>query len=64
MRDVALPPPYMLDGSLATLEAVVEFYSRGGNPNPHLDREIRPLHLTAEGKSDLVEFLKALSGNP
>ncbi len=62
LRSVALNDPYMHDGSIATLEAVVDHYDRGGEPNPHLDRQLRPLHLTASEKADLVEFLKALTG--
>ena len=62
LREVARTAPYMHDGSLATLEAVVEFYDGGGEANPHLDRRIRPLNLTEEEKSALVAFLKALSG--
>jgi cytochrome c peroxidase len=42
LREVARTEPYMHDGSLATLEAVVEFYSGGGRPNPTVDPEIRP----------------------
>jgi cytochrome c peroxidase len=52
----------MHDGSVATLEEVVEFYDRGGRPNPTLDPEIRPLHLTANQKHALVVFLQSLSG--
>ena len=37
----------MHDGSLQTLEQVVDYYDKGGNNNPNLDTEIRPLHLTA-----------------
>jgi cytochrome c peroxidase len=62
LRNVALTAPYMHDGSLATLEDVVEFYNRGGGKNPHLDASIAPLGLSAEEKKDLVAFLKALSG--
>jgi cytochrome c peroxidase len=36
----------MHDGSLATLEDVVDYYDRGGNANPGLDQELRPLHLS------------------
>src|SRR5207244_5372400 len=61
LRNVALTAPYMHDGSLATLEAVVDFYNRGGGKNPYLDASIAPLGLTAEEKKDLVAFLKALS---
>jgi cytochrome c peroxidase len=52
----------MHDGSLATLADVVEFYDKGGEPNPHLSLEMQRLELTASEKTDLVEFLRALSG--
>ena len=52
----------MHDGSLATLEEVIEFYDRGGNPNPWLDPELRSLRLTAEEKQALRAFLQTLSG--
>jgi cytochrome c peroxidase len=64
LRDVAKSAPYMHDGSIVTLEDVVAFYDRGGRPNPYLDREIHPLHLTDEEKRALVGFLRALSGSP
>ena len=63
LREVARTAPYMHDGSLATLEAVVDFYSDGGRPNPHLDPEIRPLHFSAEEKQILIAFLRSLSGS-
>jgi cytochrome c peroxidase len=53
----------MHDGSLATLEEVVEFYSRGGNHNPNLDPEILPLGLTPEEKRSVVTFLQSLTGD-
>jgi cytochrome c peroxidase len=62
LRDIARTAPYMHDGSLRTLEEVVEFYDRGGILNRNLDEKIKPLHLTRDDKSDLVEFLKALDG--
>lgn len=62
LRDVANTGPYMHDGSLKTLEEVVEHYNKGGNKNPWLHQDIRPLQLKPEEKKDLVEFLKALSG--
>jgi cytochrome c peroxidase len=62
LREVARTAPYMHDGSLATLEDVVAFYDGGGRPNPHLDPEIHPLHLTAEDRHALVSFLGSLSG--
>ncbi len=62
LREVALTPPFMHDGSLATLEDVVDFYDKGGKANPNLDSDIRELHLSVEEKQALVAFLKALSG--
>ena len=62
LREIAHTAPYMHDGSLKTLEEVVEFYNKGGIKNKNLDENIKPLHLTDQEKSDLVAFLKALSG--
>ena len=62
LRDAARAPPYMHDGSLATLADVIEFYDKGGKANPHLDAEIRPLGLTAEERAALSSFLEALNG--
>ena len=62
VRNVALSAPYMHDGSVATLEEVVEWYDKGGHPNPHLSDKIRPLKLSAEEKADLVAFMKACTG--
>ena len=62
LRDVARSWPYMHDGSLATLEHVVDFYETGGHANPWLSPQSRPLHLTAAERADLVAFLHALSG--
>jgi cytochrome c peroxidase len=53
----------MHDGSLATLEAVVDFFDDGGRPNPNIDPEIHPLHLSVEEQQALVLFLKSLSGS-
>jgi cytochrome c peroxidase len=60
LRGVRESSPYMHDGSLATLAAVVEFYDRGGGPNSALDPKIRPLGLTAKEKAALVAFLESL----
>ena len=62
LREVARTAPYMHDGSITTLEEVIEFYDRGGEPNPYLDPELRPLNLTAAEKRALLAFLRALSG--
>jgi cytochrome c peroxidase len=64
LRNVARTAPYMHDGSLDTLEGVVEFYDAGGVPNPHLSSLIRPLGLNGHEKAALVAFLRALSDQP
>jgi len=61
LRNIALTAPYMHDGSLKTLEEVVDYYDKGGNKNPYLDAAIFPLHFTRQEKQDLVAFLKALT---
>jgi len=63
LRNVALTAPYFHDGSMATLADVVDFYDRGGNPNRNLDPAMRPLHLSATQKRDLVQFLQSLTSN-
>jgi len=62
LRNVALTAPYMHDGSLATLEAVVELYDRGGGDDPGKAEWLFPLGLTAAEKAALVAFLKTLTG--
>lgn len=62
LREVGRAAPYMHDGSLPTLEEVVDFYDRGGRENPLVDPEMRPLKLTPDEKRALVAFLKSLSG--
>jgi cytochrome c peroxidase len=52
----------MHDGSEKTLEAVMDYYAGHGNSNPYLDPEMTKIHLSAQDKSDLVEFMKALTG--
>ncbi|MEC9093509.1 MAG: cytochrome c peroxidase [Planctomycetota bacterium] len=58
LREIQRTAPYMHDGSLTSLEQVVDFYNKGGIANPQLDEEIFPLNLTDENKKDLVIFLK------
>ncbi len=62
LREITRTAPYMHDGSIATLEDVVDFYTDGGRPNPYLDRELRPLRLTDDEKTAVVAFLRALTG--
>jgi cytochrome c peroxidase len=62
LREIALTGPYMHDGSIKTLDEVVDFYSKGGRRNPYLDPRVRPLGLTSGEKTALVAFMQALSG--
>lgn len=60
LRNIELTFPYMHDGSLLTLEDVVNFYDQGGFDHDG-EKVLTPLGLTSTEKSDLVAFLKALS---
>lgn len=62
LREVERTAPYMHDGSLKTLEDVVDFYDRGGHENPALDPLLRRLDLDVSDKAALVAYLRALSG--
>jgi cytochrome c peroxidase len=61
LRNVAVTAPYMHDGSLATLEDVIDFYDAGGRPNPNLSPFIRPLFLSVYEKAALIAFLRTLT---
>ncbi len=61
LRNIELTSPYMHDGSLETLEDVVDLYNKGNVKNPRLDPLFRPLNLTDLEKADLVAFMKALT---
>jgi cytochrome c peroxidase len=63
LRNVALTAPYMHDGSIATLEEVVEHYASGGraHDNPNRDARMRNISLTRQNKLDLLEFLRSLT---
>lgn len=63
LRNVELTFPYMHDGSLATLEEVVDFYDKGGIDNPEKSPLIVRLNLTPEEKSALVAFMKSLTSD-
>jgi cytochrome c peroxidase len=62
LRNIALTAPYMHDGSIATLEEVVEHYAAGGRAkNPRRDPRMSTIRLTAQNKSDLLAFLRSLT---
>jgi cytochrome c peroxidase len=63
LREIARRGPYMHDGSMATLEEVVEHYDRGGVDRPSRSDLMKPLALSSQEKSELVAFLKTLTSN-
>ena len=62
LRNVAVTGPYMHDGKLKTLKDVVDFYAGKGNSNPYMDKRIAEIELNGRDRSDLVEFLRSLTG--
>lgn len=60
LRGVIDTAPYMHDGSVPTLRAVVESYRDGGHANSHLDGLIRPLTMSERDVTNLVAFLESL----
>lgn len=61
LRNIALTAPYMHDGSLATLEEVIDHYASGGSAHPLKSEKITGFSISASEKADLIEFLKALT---
>ncbi|QIL74305.1 di-heme enzyme (plasmid) [Diaphorobacter sp. HDW4B] len=73
LRNIELTAPYMHDGSIGTLEAVLDFYAAGGRNvgnglyagdgrlNPYKDERISKIMLSGDEKADLVAFLKTLT---
>ena len=58
LRDAAKAPPYMHDGSLATLADVIDHYNRGTDRHP----DLHPLLLNSSEKDQIQAFLQALNG--
>jgi cytochrome c peroxidase len=73
LRNVALTAPYMHDGSIATLDEVLDHYQAGGrtiasgpyagegSANPRKDPLVEPLDLTPADRADLIEYLTSLT---
>jgi cytochrome c peroxidase len=62
LRNIAVTAPYMHDGSLATLEEVIDHYAAGGKYDyPNKSPILKPIRLTDGEKRDLVEFLRSLT---
>src|SRR5262249_53466219 len=65
LRQIAETAPYMHDGVLADLAAVVDFYDVGGGPGaPPKAPLLVPLNLPAQDKPDLVALMQPLPGAP
>jgi cytochrome c peroxidase len=63
LRNVAITAPYMHDGSLASLEAVIDHYAAGGVAHDGLDPLLKPFTLADQERADLVAFLQSLTGS-
>ena len=62
LRNITVTAPYMHDGSMATLEEVIDHYSAGGKyDDPNKSRMVHQRSLTQDDRSDLIEFLKTLT---
>lgn len=61
LRNVALTAPYMHDGSVPTLAAVIDHYQTGGKPHPNKSELLRPFMLTMQERADLLAFLSSLT---
>ena len=61
LRNVALTPPYMHDGSLKNLEEVINHYKMGGRNHPNQDPLIKPFELNPAEQRALISFLESLS---
>jgi len=61
LRNINQRSPFMHDGSLPTLAAVIDHYDQGFVRRPSLDTQMQPLNLTAVEKTDLLALLDTLT---
>jgi len=61
LRNIELTAPYMHDGSMPTLEDVIEHYASGGKQHINQSDAIQPLSLSETEKQDLLTFLRSLT---
>lgn len=61
LRNIAMTYPYMHDGSLASLEEVIEHYNQGGKGHKNQSPLIRPLHMSSEEKQQVLSFFHSLT---
>ena len=64
LRDLRMQGPYMHDGQLGSLDAVIEHYVKGGERRPSLSFEMKPVELSAQERRDLTAFLESLAAEP
>lgn len=62
LRDIARRGPYMHDGRFKTLAEVLDFYAKGGVPNPQLDTRLTPFYMDEQSRQELLSFLDSLNG--
>jgi cytochrome c peroxidase len=61
LRNIAVTAPYMHDGSIATLEGVLDHYASGGHPSPFRSRAVRGFKITSAERAALLAFLDSLT---
>lgn len=61
LRNVAFTAPYMHNGSLNTLEEVIDFFAGGGESHPNKDQRIQGFEINQTEKDALIAFLNCLS---
>ncbi len=61
LRNIEVTAPYMYDGSLPDLEAVINHYNSGGKQHPNKSEKIKALQLSQDEKKQVIAFLKTLT---
>ena len=61
LRNIDVTAPYMYDGSLPDLEAVINHYNSGGKQHPNKSEKIKALQLSQDEKKQIIAFLKSLT---
>lgn len=73
LRNIVVTAPYMHDGSIETLEEVIDHYAAGGRnvtmgdsvgdgrENPNKSAFVSGFEISEEQKADLIEFLRSLT---
>lgn len=57
LRNISKTAPYMHDGSMQTLDEVMEFYIKGGHKNPYLDQDVVKIRMNKEEKEEVIAFM-------